>query len=144
MSKVKYPQKDLYGNPISSSSSGGSMDISYTLDIDESPSNIVSKVSSNKSTNTSIKEVPVKDITKSNVWTTIFGDKISKYGNKRGIKKRLSSYSNDITLLNFTNAALSSFVLVIAPIIQKKFVHQKVFTMTLSYFSCFYIHYSLH
>ena len=120
------------------------MDISYTLDVDESPSNIVSKVSSNKSTNTSIKEVPVKDITKSNVWTTIFGDKISKYGNKRGIKKRLSSYSNDITLLNFTNAALSSFVLVIAPIIQKKFVLQKVFAMTLSYFSCIYIHYSLH
>ena len=138
---MKPPQKDLYGNPIDSTSSSQSpeVDISFAFDKEEPSSSDVSniysetnsagKLSNGKGKLISSKEEHVRhatNITKSNIWDIIFGTKRIAYGNKRGYTRRCSSYCSDITLSNFSNAALTSLVVVVAPIVQKNRLHNKV------------------
>ena len=133
---MKTQKKDLYGNPASSSSS--SRDTSFSLDLDEPvldanrTTNTKSTTSSNSSAYKEKKEVvratkgQPKDITKSNIWTIIFGQARCSYGQKRGADKRWTTFNGDVSISNITNAALTSLIIVVAPVLRKKDLQEKV------------------
>ena len=135
MASMKTQKKDLYGNPTSSSSS--SPDTSFSLDLDEPVlnTNRTTNTKSTSSTSSAYKEKKVvvratkgqpKDITKSNIWTIIFGQARCSYGQKRGADKRWTTFNGDISISNITNAALTSLIIVVAPVLRKKDLQDKV------------------